>query len=108
MLLVTAGKLESAAQKSQWFQAVDGVGVIVQVWPLQGQELLQWLQRRAERKGMRLDQDALKSLAARVEGNLLAAAQEIEKLYILHGATLVAKPWSRMTLPIAPVSTCSN
>lgn len=91
VLLVTAGKLESAAQKSQWFQAVDGVGVIVQVWPLQGQELRQWLQRRAERKGMRLDHDALKSLAARVEGNLLAAAQEIEKLYILHGATLVGK-----------------
>lgn len=91
VLLVTAGKLESAAQKSQWLQALDGVGVIVQVWPLQGKELLNWLQRRAERKGMRLDSEALKSLASRVEGNLLAAAQEIEKLYILHGATSVGK-----------------
>lgn len=91
VLLVTAGKLESAAQKSQWFQALDGVGVIVQVWPLQGQELLNWLQRRAERRGMRLDNEALKSLASRVEGNLLAAAQEIEKLYILHGGILISK-----------------
>ncbi|WFP50325.1 DNA polymerase III subunit delta [Methylomonas sp. EFPC3] len=91
VLLVTAGKLESAAQKSQWFQALDVVGVIVQVWPLQGQEWLHWLQRRAERRGMRLENEALKSLAVRVEGNLLAAAQEIEKLYILHGAALVSK-----------------
>lgn len=91
VLLITAGKLESAAQKAQWFQALDKVGVIVQVWPLQGQELLHWLQRRAERKGMHPEGDALKSLAARVEGNLLAAAQEIEKLFILHGAKRIDK-----------------
>ncbi|WP_446808020.1 DNA polymerase III subunit delta [Methylomonas sp. 2BW1-5-20] len=91
VLLITAGKLESAAQKAQWFQALDKLGAIVQVWPLQGQELLLWLQRRAERKGMHLESDALKSLAARVEGNLLAAAQEIEKLYILHGASRIDK-----------------
>lgn len=91
VLLITAGKLESAAQKAQWFQALDKVGTIVQVWPLQGQELLYWLQRRAERKGMHLENDALKSLAGRVEGNLLAAAQEIEKLYILHGASRIDK-----------------
>lgn len=91
LLLITASKLESAAQKAQWFQALDNVGVVVQIWPLQGQELLQWLQRRAERKGMRLETDAVKSLAARIEGNLLAAAQEIEKLYILHGQTRITK-----------------
>lgn len=91
LLLIVAGKLESAAQKSQWFQAVDNIGVVVQVWPLQGQELPQWLQRRAERRRMHLDGDALKALAARVEGNLLSAAQEIEKLYILHGASRITR-----------------
>ncbi len=91
VLLITAGKLDSAAQKAQWFQALDNVGVIMQVWPLQGQELLQWLQRRAERKGMRFEVDAVKSLAVRIEGNLLAAAQEIEKLYILHGQARITK-----------------
>ncbi|MGZ4960646.1 MAG: DNA polymerase III subunit delta [Methylomonas sp.] len=91
VLLITAGKLDSAAQKTQWFQALDNVGVVIQVWPLQGQELLQWLQRRAERKGMRFDVDAVKGLAARIEGNLLAAAQEIEKLYILHGQARITK-----------------
>lgn len=91
ILLITCAKLDSASQKAQWFQAIDNVGTVVQVWPLQGQELLNWLQRRAERKGMRIDHDAAKSLASRIEGNLLAAAQEIEKLYILHGVGSISK-----------------
>lgn len=91
VLLITTGKLESASLKAQWFQSLDNAGVTVQVWPLQGQELMSWLQRRAERKGMHLENDAVKSLAARIEGNLLAAAQEIEKLYILHGQTRINK-----------------
>lgn len=91
VLLITAGKLDSASQKTQWFQAIEKVGVIVQVWPLQGQELLHWLQRRAEIKAMRLDSDAAKILAARIEGNLLAAAQEIEKLFVLHGPSAISR-----------------
>lgn len=91
VLLITAGKLDSASQKTQWFQVIDKVGVIVQVWPLQGQELLHWLQRRAEIKAMRLDSDAAKALAARIEGNLLAAAQEIEKLFVLHGQAAISR-----------------
>ncbi|MBD9361463.1 DNA polymerase III subunit delta [Methylomonas fluvii] len=91
VLLITSGKLDSAAQKSQWFQALDKIATVILVWPLQGPELLHWLQRRAERKGMHLEADALKSLAVRVEGNLLAAAQELEKLYILHGANRINK-----------------
>ncbi len=91
LLLITAGKIDSSGQKALWFQAVDKVGVVVQVWPLQGPDLLYWLQRRAERKGMQMDADAVKSLASRIEGHLLAAAQEIEKLYILHGNRRISK-----------------
>lgn len=87
VLLVTSGKLEAAALKSKWWQRIDRSGVVVQVWPLTGRELLGWLQRRLQQRGMQAKPDAVKSLAARVEGNLLAAAQEIEKLYGLHGAT---------------------
>lgn len=87
LLLISAGKIESSSQKSQWFQAIDDIGTVVQVWPLQGGELQNWLQRRAERKGIHLDNEAARGLAARIEGNLLAAAQEIEKLFILYGPT---------------------
>lgn len=89
VLLVSAGKIDAASQKSQWFQSIDRVGAVVQVWPLQGGDLLNWLQRRAAAKGMTLDANAAKALAMRIEGNLLAAAQEIEKLYILYGAKLI-------------------
>jgi len=86
LLLITAGKVTSAAMKSRWLQALDKKGVVVQVWPLAGGELSSWLQRRLQRRGMQVDREGLRLLASRVEGNLLAAAQEIEKLYILYGA----------------------
>lgn len=90
LLLITCGKLSPQAQKSRWFQALDKAGAVLQVWPLQGATLVQWLQRRSQKKGMHIDPDGLKVLASRIEGNLLAAAQEIEKLYILHGDNAVS------------------
>jgi DNA polymerase-3 subunit delta len=87
LLLVTSGKLEPAALKSKWFQAVDREGVVIQVWPLAGQELMRWLQMRMQQKGLEAEPEGLRILASRVEGNLLAAAQEIEKLYVLYGQT---------------------
>lgn len=86
LLLITAGKLAKENQKSAWFQAIDNAGCIIQVWPLAGQELLHWIQSRMEQKGMLPEPGAVKLLAGRVEGNLLAAAQEIEKLYVLYGS----------------------
>ena len=60
-------------------------GAVIQVWPIGGRELPRWLEGRCRRVGLELDRDALDALAERVEGNLLAAAQEIEKLKLLHG-----------------------
>lgn len=91
ILLITMDKLDANAQKSQWFQALDKFGVIIQVWPIQAGEMQDWLMRRAARKGMRLEPDAVKMLVGRLEGNLLAAAQEIEKLYVLHGSNSIDK-----------------
>ena len=91
ILLISMDKLDANAQKSQWFQVLDKLGVIIQVWPVQAAEMQDWLMRRAARKGMRLESEALKMLVARLEGNLLAAAQEIEKLYVLHGPNSINK-----------------
>lgn len=85
ILLISMGKLEKESNKSKWYQTIDKEGVIVQVWPIQRAELTEWLERRVQRKGMLLDKAAIQYLANRIEGNLLAAAQEIEKLYILYG-----------------------
>jgi DNA polymerase-3 subunit delta len=86
VLLVTAGKLAGAALKTRWFQALDKAGVVIQVWPLDGPDLIRWLQQRMLRRGLNADPEGLKVLASRVEGNLLAAAQEVEKLYVLYGS----------------------
>jgi len=85
LLLITAGKMASGALKSRWLEALDKVGVVIQVWPLEGQDLIRWLQQRMQQRGLYAETDGLRILASRIEGNLLAAAQEIEKLYVLYG-----------------------
>ena len=85
VLIVSLPKLAAADKKARWFQAAEKLGIFVQVWPLEGDKLLRWLDKRLNSKGLLADQSGLRLLAARVEGNLLAAAQEIEKLHILHG-----------------------
>jgi DNA polymerase III subunit delta len=86
LLLITAGKITKEAQKSSWFQAIDKVGCVIQVWPLTAQDLHRWIQDRLQQHGITIEPGAVKILADRVEGNLLAAAQEIEKLYVLYGS----------------------
>lgn len=85
LLLISTAKLASASLKSRWVKAIERIGILVQVWPLKDHELIAWLQQRLLKRGLQLEQAAIKILASRIEGNLLAAAQEIEKLYILYG-----------------------
>lgn len=85
LLLITTGKLASATLKSRWVESLDKVGVVIQVWALEGQELLNWLQQRLQQRGLQAEPDGIKLLASRIEGNLLAADQEITKLYVLYG-----------------------
>lgn len=80
VLLIISGKLDKAAQKTQWFKAVDRAGVTVQVWPVEASELPGWIERRLRQRGLQPAPGAAALLAERVEGNLLAAAQEVEKL----------------------------
>ena len=85
LLLVTAGKLEPSARKGKWVQALDKAGVVVFVWPLKGQEFNAWVAQRMRQRGLQPTAEAVTLLADRVEGNLLACMQEIEKLYLLQG-----------------------
>jgi len=85
VLLVMARKIEAAARNSRWYKALDSRGVVVQIWPLAARQLPAWLNQRMRQRGMTAGPDALALLADRVEGNLLAAAQEIDKLHMWHG-----------------------
>jgi len=85
LLLVTAGKLETTARKGKWVQALDRAGVVVFLWPLKAQQLSAWVRARMQQRGLQPVEDAVTLLAERIEGNLLAGVQEIEKLYLLQG-----------------------
>lgn len=82
-LLIIADKLDGAAKKSAWFKSIDQQGTIVEVWPIQSGQLANWIKQRAAAKGLQLNSDATNLLCERIEGNLLAAKQEIDKLELL-------------------------
>ncbi|MDS4020530.1 MAG: DNA polymerase III subunit delta [Candidatus Competibacter sp.] len=85
VLLITAGKLDWTTQKSRWFAALDEAGVTVPAPPVDARQLPAWIERRLRERGLNPEADAVALLSERVEGNLLAAAQEIEKLALLAG-----------------------
>lgn len=82
-LLVTAGEW-SMKHGGKWSEAIARIGHVVVAWPVKPHELTDWIERRLRSKGVRADRDAVQRLAERVEGNLLAAAQEIDKLVLLN------------------------
>ena len=85
LLLISLPKLDGSTQKTKWAKAViDGPNAqFVQIWPVDVHQLPQWIRQRMSQAGMTASQEAVDMIAARVEGNLLAAAQEIEKLKLL-------------------------
>ncbi len=83
VLLIVSGKIDKQSINSKWYKALDKAGVTVQVWPVDAKNLPRWLQQRVRSAGMSIDDDALRLLCERMEGNLLAAVQEVEKLKLL-------------------------
>jgi DNA polymerase-3 subunit delta len=83
VLLIVSGKIDKQSTNSKWYKALDKAGVTVQVWPVDAKNLPRWLQQRVRSAGMSIDDDALRLLCERMEGNLLAAVQEVEKLKLL-------------------------
>jgi DNA polymerase III subunit delta len=83
LILIITGKLDSRTQSARWVSAVEKRGVLVQVWPIDLPRLPAWIRERLGRHNLQADAAAASLLAERVEGNLLAAHQEIEKLALL-------------------------
>jgi len=85
LLLITAGKLDRNQLRTRWVTALEEAGVLVQIWPVKHGELPGWLRRHMQARGLQPDAEAVALLAERVEGNLLAADQAVEKLLLLNG-----------------------
>ncbi len=83
LLVVTAPRLDKASLSSKWAMALEKAGILLQTAPPSLDRLPDWIDVRLARHGLKADRETLAWLAARVEGNLLAAHQEIEKLALL-------------------------
>ena len=84
VLLITMPRPEGSGWwKSGWFSAIDAAGVIIEAQPVARAQLPQWIAQRLARQRQRAGAQSLELMADRVEGNLLAAHQEIQKLALL-------------------------
>jgi len=87
--LVQLPKLDRQQQQAAWFNALDAAGVMVRVDPIERKALPQWIAQRLAAQGQRVQggeagQNTLAFFSDRVEGNLLAAHQELQKLALLY------------------------
>jgi DNA polymerase-3 subunit delta len=85
VLLIQMARLVGSARNAAWVKAIEKNGVVIQVWDLSPPQTMAWVAKRMRAEGMRPSNDAVRLLTERVEGNLLAATQEISKLKLLFG-----------------------
>jgi len=86
LLLVTLPELDWREEKAAWFTTLVNAGVVLKLMAPPLAELPGWIAGRLRRQQQSADVDSLKFIADRVEGNLLAAHQEIQKLGLLYPA----------------------
>ena len=89
ILLISCEQWDAGSRKSKWARALDKAGVRVDIWPINAQQLPAWLEQRMLQHGMQPEPEVLRLLADRLEGNLLAAKQEIDRLALVKGAGTV-------------------
>ncbi len=83
LLLITLPKLERSQQQAKWLQQLAKTGVWIPIWPIEGAALVRWITQRLQQAGFQPTPEVAPWLATQVEGNLLAARQEIDKLRLL-------------------------
>jgi len=82
-LLIISGKIDNRSQKAKWFTELARIGVTIPIWPIDYAHLPRWISQRIQKKGLKASMAVAELIAQRVEGNLFAAAQEIDKLNLL-------------------------
>ncbi len=114
MLLVICGSVEKAGQNQKWFKALDKAGVTAEAKEVKLNDLPGWIGGRLRSKGLLADQESIALLTYYFEGNLLAAAQEIDLLALNTGADegsssqSVARPDAKKQLAVLQASVSDN
>lgn len=83
LTLISLPGLDWKTMQTRWFSALAKAGVVVEARPVDRTQLPAWIDRRLARQGLKADRAALDFLADQVEGNLLAAQQEVDKLALI-------------------------
>ena len=83
MILIQAPRLDRGAINSSWVKAIDEIGGILRVWPLNEIETKKWLRQKLNSYDYSFTDEIITYIAEQVEGNLLAAMQEIEKIKLI-------------------------
>ncbi len=91
LLMITCNEW-SKKHGGAWSRAVEKAGALVVFWPPRLHEWPRWVGERLAAHGIQATPEAVALLAERAEGNLLAAAQEVDKLVVLHGAGTLDAP----------------
>jgi len=91
LLVVSCDQWDKSSRSSKWASTLEKAGTRIDIWPVSPAELPAWISRRMRSMGLEPDRGAVMVLAERLEGNLLAAQQEIEKLLLLKGKGTVSE-----------------
>lgn len=83
LVVVTTGKLDKATRSAKWVKAIEAAGTVVIAYPVDAGRMAAWVRERMRTRGVRATAGVAELLAHHMEGNLLAAAQEIDKLALV-------------------------
>ncbi len=82
--LITLPKIDKSSQSTKWFKTLEQKGLMLAIYPVERAQLPRWIQHRLSLQQQKADTNTLQFFADKVEGNLLAAYQEIQKLELLY------------------------
>lgn len=91
LILVLSERVDATQAKAKWFNQIVDLGWWVPIWPLELRDLPKWLKQRFTAAGLQPDEDAIALMVERIDGNLLAAKQEIEKLALTMQGAVTAE-----------------
>jgi DNA polymerase-3 subunit delta len=85
LMVIASGARAGDLKKASWAKALSAAGRRIEAWTPKPEEMPRWVSERMQKAGLQPDAAAARLLAERVEGNLVAASQEIQKLLLLRG-----------------------
>ena len=83
LVILQSTKLDSKVEKSNWYKALEKHCVVIPLWPITAEQMPGWIMQRAKKNNLHISRQDAEWLASQMEGHLLAAAQEVEKLSLL-------------------------